>query len=400
MKIVDVCAFYTPTGGGVRTYIDRKLVALAGRGHEVVVIAPGEQDREERRGPNARVRWVRSPRFPLDRSYRYFADRAALHAILDEEDADVVEVSSPWRSASMVADWRTRSGSRARLSLIAHADPLSAYAYRWFGNVASTQAIDRAFDWYWRHLRRLDAQFDHIVSASDSLTQRLRDGGLRKVMTDPMGVEPGQFSPQLRDADLRREMLALCGLGKEALLLIGVGRHAPEKRWDMVAQAAAIAGTQAPVGQLIIGGGARQRRVIDAIGDNPHVRLLDPVRDRAALARLMASADALIHGCEAETFCFVAAEAIASGLTLIAPDRGGAADLARANDGALYASGDAQAAADAILGVAARVRAREAEHPARPIRTMDDHFDALLALYEDDLPNDVPSAQHIAGASR
>ncbi|MGU3390156.1 glycosyltransferase [Sphingomonas sp. M1A8_2b] len=384
MKIVDVCAFYTPTGGGVRTYIDRKLVALGARGHEIVVIAPGEENREEQRGPNARVRWLKSPRFPLDRSYRYFADRAALHAMLDEENADVVEVSSPWRSASMVADWRTQSGSCARLSLIAHADPLSAYAYRWFGNVASTQAIDRAFDWYWRHLRRLDAQFDHIVSASDSLTQRLREGGLNKVTTDPMGVDPGQFSPRLRDADLRREMLALCGLGEDALLLIGVGRHAPEKRWDMVAQAATVAGTQTPVGVLIIGGGSRQRRVIDAIGDNPHVRLLEPIRDRTALARLMASADALIHGCEAETFCFVAAEAIASGLTLIAPDRGGAADLARTSDGVLYRSGDTQAAADAILTFA-QTRLASVPGPLdRPIRTMDDHFDALLALYAGD----------------
>ncbi|MEG3083349.1 glycosyltransferase [Sphingomonas sp. PB2P12] len=384
MKIVDVCAFYTPTGGGVRTYIDRKLVALAARGHEVVVIAPGEENREEQRGPNARVRWLKSPRFPLDRSYRYFADRGALHAMLDEEDADVVEVSSPWRSASMVADWRTQSGSRARLSLIAHADPLSAYAYRWFGNVASTQAIDRAFEWYWRHLRRLDARFDHIVSASDSLTQRLREGGLSKVTTDPMGVEPGQFSPRLRDADLRREMLALCGLGEDALLLIGVGRHAPEKRWDMVAQAATVAGTHTPVGMLIIGGGSRQRRVIDAIGENPHVRLLEPIRDRTALARLMASADALIHGCEAETFCFVAAEAIASGLTLIAPDRGGAADLARTGDGLLYRSGDTQAAADAILAFAETRLASVANRRDRPVRTMDDHFDALLALYGGD----------------
>jgi alpha-1,6-mannosyltransferase len=99
----------------------------------------------------------------------------------------------------------------------------------------------------------------------------------------------------------------------------------------------------------------------------------------------MASADALIHGCEAETFCFVAAEAIASGLTLIAPDRGGAADLARANDGALYASSDAQAAADAILGVAETIAVQGAGRPDRPVRTMDDHFDALLALYEEGL---------------
>ncbi|WP_380785356.1 glycosyltransferase [Sphingomonas sp. R86521] len=378
MKIVDVCAFYTPSGGGVRTYVDRKLIAFAERGHEVVVVAPGEHDGEERRGPHAKIRWVRSPRFPLDRSYRYFADRSALHAVLDEEDADLIEVSSPWRSASMVADWRGERRSSARLSLVAHADPLSAYAYRWFEGVASTRTIDRAFDWYWRHLRRLDQRFDVVVSASDSLTQRLRDGGLRKVVTDPMGVEPGQFSPSLRDAEARRAMLALCDLPEDALLLIGVGRHAPEKRWPMVAQAATLAGAQVPVGLVIVGGGSRQRPVVEAIDGNPHVRLIEPTTDRAALARMMASADAVIHGCEAETFCFVAAEAIASGRPLIAPDRGGAADLARGGGGVTYRSGDAQSAADAILAVA---RARPIAPHFPKVRTMDDHFDALLALY-------------------
>jgi len=380
VKIVDVCAFYTPSGGGVRTYIDRKLIAFAERGHEVVVVAPGDHDGEERRGPHSRIRWVRSPRFPLDRSYRYFADRTALHAVLDEEGADLVEVSSPWRSASMVADWRAERGSGATLSLVAHADPLSAYAYRWFEGVASTRTVDRAFDWYWRHLRRLDQRFDMVVSASDSLTERLRDGGLKKVVTDPMGVEPGQFSPSLRDAVARRDMLALCDLPDDALLLIGVGRLAPEKRWPMVAQAATLAGTQVPVGLVIVGGGSRQRPVVEAIDGNPHVRLVEPTTDRAALARIMASADAVIHGCEAETFCFVAAEAIASGRPLIAPDRGGAADLARAGGGVTYRSGDAQSAADAILAVA---RARETPGLQPAIRTMDDHFDALLALYAD-----------------
>ena len=378
MKIVDVCAFYTPTGGGVRTYVDRKLVALAARGHEVVVVAPGARDADERRGPRARIRWVRSPRFPLDRAYRYFADRPALYRVLDEEDADLVEVSSPWRSASIVADWRAERRGRARLALVAHADPLSAYAYRWFEQVASPRTVDRAFDWYWRHLRRLDQRFDLVVSASDSLTGRLRDGGLRKVVTDPMGVEPGLFSPALRDADARGAMLGLCGLPETALLLIGVGRHAPEKRWPMVAQATTLAGAQVPVGLVIIGGGSRQRAVVDAIAGNPHVRLIEPTRDRAALARMMASADAVIHGCEAETFCFAAAEAVASGCTLIAPDRGGAADLARAGGGVTYRSGDAHSAAAAIRAVARTAPVRRA---VRPVRTMDDHFDALLSLY-------------------
>ena len=125
MKLVDVCAFYAPKGGGVRTYIDRKLKAGAALGHEVVVIAPGAHDHVEQRGPNARIVWLKSQLFPLDFNYRYFNDTEALYAALDREAPDFVEASSPWRSASTIADWP----GQAPRALIMHADPLSAYAY-------------------------------------------------------------------------------------------------------------------------------------------------------------------------------------------------------------------------------------------------------------------------------
>ena len=100
-----------------------------------------------------------------------------------------------------------------------------------------SSTIDRRLEWYWRHLRKLDRQFDFVVSASDDLTQRLRAGGVTKAQTIPMGVQPGVFSPDLRDEDLRREMLEQCGLPPEATLLVGLGRMAPEKRWPMICEA-------------------------------------------------------------------------------------------------------------------------------------------------------------------
>ncbi len=378
MKIVDVCAFYAPGGGGVRTYVERKLLAGPTRGHEIVVVAPGPETRLEVRGPGARIRWIRSPRFPLDRNYSYFADRLMLHRTLDEERPDIVEVSSPWRSASMVAEWQ---GSAQR-ALIAHADPLSAYAYRWFGSIADRPTIDRHFDWYWRHLRRLDRRFDHIVSASECLSERLRAGGLRRVVTNPMGIDPRVFSHDLRDLSLRKRMLRRCGLPETGILLLGVGRHSPEKRWEMIIAAATAAAGRMPVGLLLVGNGHAQRRIAKAVGANPHIRLLQPLSDRVALARLMASADALVHGCEAETFCFVAAEASACGTPLIVPELGGASDHARSSNDRLYRSGSAESAAAAIIAFA--TAGASSQSSGRIHRTMDDHFDALFGRYRPD----------------
>jgi alpha-1,6-mannosyltransferase len=380
MKLVDVCAFYAPKGGGVRTYIDRKLKAGAALGHEVVVIAPGPRDEVEERGPNARIIWLKSTIFPLDFNYRYFSDVPALYAALDREQPDFVEASSPWRSASIIAEW---PGTAPR-ALIMHADPLSAYAYRWFDPVATRDTINVLFDRYWRHLLRLDAAYDMIVSASPGLSARLAAGGLKRVVTNPMGVDPGVFSPALRDTDLRKGLLALCELPDNATLLIGVGRFSPEKRWPMLVDAVTAAGNGHEVGLVLVGQGRDLKSIERRIGGNPHVRVLAPIGDRAELARVMASADALLHGCEAETFCMVAAEARASGLPLIVPDEGGAADQARACDGWLYRSGDPAAAAEAIaqycLGRETGVAGPGIDSPEP--RTMDDHFRELFATYE------------------
>ena len=381
MRIVDVCAFYTPHGGGVKTYVERKLRAGPAAGHEIIILVPGEKAQVHHHGANARIVSLPGPRFPLDRRYRYFDDETALHDALDHLRPDLVEASSPWGSASMVARWR----GNAPRSLIMHADPLAAYAYRWFGAVADREQIDRHFDWFWRHLRRLDRSYDMVVSASSDLAGRLAFGGLSKVATIPMGVEPGHFSPRLRDERLRAEMLAQCGLEPDATLLIGLGRLAPEKRWPMVIEAVTAAGYERPVGLLLLGSGRDYPKVQRAIGHNPHIRLAEAVKGREKLARLLASADALVHGCEAETFCMVAAEARASGLPLIVPDMGGASDQLRAGQGMRY---DAANAASLAAAVAAFVDAdperqrAAATANACDVRTMDDHFADLFSAYE------------------
>lgn len=374
MKIVDVCAFFAPQGGGVQTYVEQKLRAGPGHGHEIVILAPGPESRTEPRGPGARIEWLASPRLPLDRRYRYFESSAALHRKLDEERPDFVEASSPWRCAAAVASWQ---GSAPR-SLVMHADPLAAYAYRWFEAVASPDMIDRSFNWAWRYLRRLDAAFTSVVSASRSLSERLTGHGLRNVATVPMGIDRGFFSPALRDPVLRARLLARCALPENAILLLGVGRHAPEKRWPMMVEAVMAAGIDHPVGLILVGDGRDRARIVRTIDRNPHIQLLAPIANRLELARLMASCDALVHGCEAETFSMVAAEAVASGLPVIAPDRGGASDHALTGGGIRYAAADAADASRAI----GRFLVDGCARPAATTRTMASHFEELFSLYE------------------
>lgn len=373
MRIVDVCAFYTPRGGGVRTYVEQKLAIAPRLGHDVTIFAPGPCHDIVEFGPHSRIEFLPSPRFPLDRRYSYFADEAALHLALDRACPDVVEVASPWRSPLMVARWT----GRAPRTLIMHADILSAYAYRWLQLIFKRPTIDRQMERYWAHLRLLGRKFDRVVCASGDLSSRLVEGGVGNVITNRMGVEPGQFSPALRDDTLRAHLLQACSLPSTADLVVGIGRLAPEKRWPMVIESVTSAAQIRPIGLVLLGEGRERRAVLSAIGGNPHVRLFAPERDRAAFARLLASADALIHGCEAETFCMAAAEARASGVPVIVPDRGGAADHAHGGGGLTYTAGDAASATEALL----RVLSAAPPAPNPKVRSIEDHFADLFADY-------------------
>lgn len=373
MRIVDVCGFYTPFGGGIRTYIDQKLAMAERFGHDITLIAPGDEYGVQELSSAARIVNIPSPRFPLDRKYFAFTDAAPIHAELDRLKPDFVEASSPWRTATIVMSWR----GDVPKSFIMHSEPLSAHVYRWFERLASTDAVDRQFDWFWERLRQFGRSFGAVICANSNLAARMTEGGVGNVFNIPMGVQRGVFGPQHRDEALRADLLAECALGPEATLLVSAGRLANEKRVPMLVEAATLAGAQRPIGLAIFGEGRAKDKIVRAIGGNPHIRLFMPVRERDRFAAILASADALLHGCEAETFGMTTAEARASGIPVIAPDRGGASDFA--DPPLQFTATDADDAVRAILALPDRF----APYPqSKQVRCMEDHFAELFALYE------------------
>jgi len=133
-----------------------------------------------------------------------------------------------------------------------------------------------------------------------------------------------------------------------------------------------------------------------------NVEVLPPITDRSELARLLASVDALVHGCEAETFCLVAAEARASGVPLIVPDGGAAVDQLVEGAGTTFTAGRERSLEHAIERFIARgpeLQRAAAVRASRP-RTMDEHFADLFARYQGIAPERVlqPAARVIAGS--
>jgi alpha-1,6-mannosyltransferase len=149
----------------------------------------------------------------------------------------------------------------------------------------------------------------------------------------------------------------------------------------MVIAAASEAGGHAPLGLVIVGDGMDRARIERAAARSPHVHLAGAIRDRQALASVLASADGLVHGGDAETFGLVPAEALASGLPLVLPDRSGSAQLADPAFTESYRSGDTASAAAAIARLLARdpgTLKAAARQAAAKVRSDAEHFAQLF----------------------
>jgi alpha-1,6-mannosyltransferase len=350
MKIIDVAEFYAELGGGVRTYINQKLEAGSRAGHEV----------------------------------RYYVlwREEAVHRILDREAPDVVEGSSPWSGGWFVARWP----GRAVKTFIFHQDPVAVYPQTFLGHHLGIDRVDQMFGWYWAYLRSLSERFDATVVSGEWLAEKLRRFGLRRAEAVPFGIDKARFSPSRRDPAVRKQMLERCGLGEEASLLMTISRFHPEKRLGTVLAGFRRASTTRPMGLVIYGDGPLRTWVKRNAARVPGVHVEGFVADRDEIATSLASADAMLHGSAAETYGLVVAEAICSGLPIIVPSQGGAADLADPSYAETYEPGNAADCGAAIEALLDRDRnplvagcARAAQHK---VGTMDDHFYQLFELYE------------------
>lgn len=381
MKLLDVAEFYSAQGGGVRTYIHQKLAASAAFGHEMVVVAPGRESREENVA-GGRIIWLKSPFERFDRRYHRFDNMSAIQSVLERERPDVVEASSPWLGARAVAQW---SGNAVK-SFIFHQDTVAVYPQTFLGNWLGHARVDWLFGLFWRYLRSLAGHFETTIVAGAWLEGRLRQFHIGHPHSVPFGIEKTLFSPTLRDPSVRTALLAQCGItNPHAKLLINVSRHHPEKRLSTVINAFARAASHQPLGLVIVGDGPWRQFVSRHAARVPGVFVAGRVDDRGQIARMLASADALVHGGAAETYGLVVAEALCSGLPMIVPDRGGAADLADPAYAETYKAGNVGDCAQAIKRLLAREAApmrRAAAHAGRSrVATPEEHFQALFTHY-------------------
>lgn len=179
--------------------------------------------------------------------------------------------------------------------------------------------------------------FDHHIANSDYTAEELQiasrgDTLGRKICIRPMGVDLGHFSPSRKSLQARRILGQACGGSADSVLLVYAGRLVPEKNLPLLFDvlAALVQSGRRDYRLLVAGDGIERERWERYCAERAPGRVFfaGHVKEVEQLAGLLANADAFVHPNHREPFGIAPLEAMASGLPLIAPDRGGVASYA------------------------------------------------------------------------
>lgn len=330
--VLDITEFFGDTTGGVRTYLLEKAQYV--QRHPAlrqVLVVPGARDEILEAG-GVRCYRLHGPYIPTQKPYRFMLATSSTSRIVAHERPDLIEVGSAW-----CAPWLVHLATR-ELRV-----PAVWFYHSNFPRVISPRPRDAgrvrrlASGWAWRYVRRLGRMVEATIAPCRALAGELTEAGLRNVTHVPLGVNLNRFNPSRRAH--AAETRARFGLppGRFALY---VGRMAVEKDLHLLLAAWPEVERQTGVRLVMAGMGAARRRLMRGPGGSGAI-WLPYERDRDRLADLYAAAEVVVAPCPIETFGLAALEAIASGVPVLAADRGGVAEtVERSGAGRRFASGD------------------------------------------------------------
>jgi glycosyltransferase involved in cell wall biosynthesis len=314
LRIAVVTETYPPEVNGVSMTIDKVVEGLHHRNHDVQLIRP-RQDKQESADQGTRsvrfhevlMRGLPIPRYPNLRmgvpSKRALVQLWAMHR------PDVVHIATEgplgWSALQAAHHLKLPISSDFRTNFHAYSQH---YGIGWLRKPIMA------------YLRKFHNRTLCTMVPTEALKRDLEACGLRHLMVVARGVDTRQFNPARRSSALR----ASWGVGPQDLVLVCVGRLAPEKNLDTVAAAFDAVLAREPRARLLLVGDGPMRGALQARHPNA---IFAGQRCGDDLAAHYASADMFLFPSITETFGNVTTEALASGLPVVAYNYAAAAQL-------------------------------------------------------------------------
>lgn len=342
--ICDLTQSWSEVGGGVRTYLlHKRQHILQKTRHRHLLIVPGDRDSVLDEGRAITVT-IASPHVPGSPNYRLMLRSRAVRAALEGFRPDIIECQDAYNLPWAAIAHRRRHPETALVAAYMTDFP-TVYVERPFSKAFGGVVARAAARACYRYCSSLYRRFDGVFALSEhGGGAKLRKLGIVPEII-PLGVELGEFSPRKRSEQLRRSL----GVKPNQPVLIYVGRLDREKKAQTVVDAFRRLPTEVGATLVLLGEGPL-REVITSFRDD---RIVAPgyVRDRAEIARWLASADIYVSGMADETFGVSIIEAQASGLPVVGVAAGAMLDRVTPEIGRLGPVDDSAAMAANILEV-------------------------------------------------
>ena len=357
VHIADITMFYAPASGGVRTYLDAKhhrLDALQGVRHSLLI--PGASARHE-----GGVYHVPALPLPFGKGYRFPVRLAPWCNTLRTLKPDLIEVGDPYLTA-----WAALEARRQ----------LDVPVIGFYHSDLPLLVSNRMGNWFTpnveAYVSKLYGNFDRVLAPSKVMADKLRRLGVRDVHVQPLGVDLETFNPARRDPQVRAEL----GIADTCRLLIYAGRGSREKNLSVLLDCMRQLGRGY---HLLLVGSNMPANVPD------NVSVIGQFCPPDQVARLMASADLLVHAGDQETFGLVILEAMASGTPVVAVRAGAFGEIVNDQCGRLCQPNDARAMALAVreaFEAGARKLGAQARRHVEQHYSWDNVVNGLLEHYQ------------------
>lgn len=344
--LCDLTQSYAPSGGGgISTYLrEKRDYVLTHTPHHLLQIVPGPEDKITVNGRHIFAE-VGAPPVHGSPNYRFILRTGVVRDILAKYRPDVIESLCPW-----VLPW-TAINHRKKFpetTLVAgyRTDFPNAHVYR-VGRDKFGETIGRGLQWLsYGYAQLTYREFDWVYTLSEDAREVL--GRRRITRTDvlPLGVDIDMFSPAKRDPAFRHEL----GFDFRGPLLVYAGRVDNEKRADRLVAMFKQLPRNLDAAMVMIGDGKLMER-LKAQAQGLPIAFPGFEKDRAELARALASSDIYVSAMADETFGIAVLEAQACALPVVGVASGAMPDRVPRGLGLLGPVDDTTAMAANVLKI-------------------------------------------------
>ncbi len=373
LRIAVVTETYPPEVNGVAMTTGRLVDGLLRRGHYVHVVRPKQSARDQPR-VNQRAEETLVASVPLPRYQGLRVGLPATRQLLRlwrKSRPDIVNVvtEGPLGRSALIAARRLHIPACSEFHTNFH-----SYSHHY--GVGVVGAVIK------NYLRRFHNAGACTFVPTHELKLQLEQQGYRNLSVVARGADTHLFSPSRRSDQLRASWNA----GENDVVVMYVGRLAPEKNIPLVLSAFNAIKAEQPSARLVLVGDGPQRNQLQRGHPGYHFA---GMRHGEDLAAHYASGDIFLFPSLTETFGNVTVEALASGMAVVAYDYAAAREHIRHGESGLLADYDdptrfialgVQLANDSALRARVRVEARHAAERIDWERVVDDLEVALLAV--------------------